>query len=80
MFEVTHDNYKRLKLLICIINLIFDRENGSLECANRATRNYRQWQTVPVEYHMREKTILILWSSARSDKKKKKNTCVVILE
>ena len=41
--------------------LVFDRENGSLECVNRATRNNGQWQTVPVEYHMREKRFLSCW-------------------
>jgi hypothetical protein len=61
MLEVAHDNWKRLKLLIMYHKLVFDRENGSLECVNRVTRNNGQWQTVPVEYHMREKRFLSCW-------------------
>jgi hypothetical protein len=46
----------RFPILIMYHNLVFDRENGSLECVNRATRNNGQWQTVPVEYHIEGKT------------------------
>ena len=46
--EVAHDNYMLHKF-------VSDRGDSSLECFNRATRNYELRQSVPVRYHTREK-------------------------